>query len=462
MHKGLKNFIIIWIGQFVSLFGSALTRFAITVWIYQETGSATALTTGGFFAMAPTFLLLPIGGALADRWDRKKVMLAADMIGGLCTVFMLSLYLAGNLQIWHIYLTNVILSAVEAFQYPAFAAATAMIVPKEHFGRVSGMRDLAGNASRIFAPLLAGALLAVFDLSEFMIVDLLTLAIALLTLVMVTIPKPKQSEEGESHRASLLQDVTYGFKFIWKRPSLLILQSILLTLNFLYTMTNMLLPAMILSRTDNNELILGSVQAVMSAGALVGGLLISVWGGSKRKIKTVFMAQMLTAVIGRVWFGLGYDTLSWLLPSFFLFFFIPISNGSTAAIWLAKTPPDVQGRVLATRRFAAQFCLPFAALLAGPLAEQVFEPAMMPGGALASLFGGVLHTGVGAGISFMILIGGIVGAAVSLMVYLIPAVWRVEEILPDHIAEPSSHFPEKTVDSDIGVKAPEGATSPAD
>ena len=462
MNKGFRSFFIIWIGQFASLFGSALTRFAITVWIYQETGSATALTTGGFFAMAPTFLLLPIGGALADRLDRKKVMIAADVIGGLCTVFLLMLFQAGNLQIWHIYLTNTILSAVEAFQYPAFAAATAMIVSKEHFGRVSGMRDLAGNASRIFAPLVAGALLAILDLSDFMIIDLLTLSIALLTLVMVAIPKPKASDEGKRARTNLLQDVTYGFKFIWERPSLMILQSILLTLNFLYTMTNMLMPAMILSRTDNNELILGSVQAVMSAGALVGGLLISIWGGSRRKIKTVLMAQFLTAVIGRVWFGLGHDTLSWLLPAFFLFFFIPISNGSTAAIWMAKTPPDVQGRVLATRRFAAQFCLPFAALLAGPLAEHVFEPAMMQGGTLASLFGNVLHTGVGAGISFMILISGTVGAVVSLLVYLIPAVWRVEEILPDHIAEPSSPIPEKAVDSEKSVQVPEGAASPAD
>ncbi|HEY69344.1 MAG TPA: MFS transporter [Anaerolineae bacterium] len=462
MQRGLRSFIIIWIGQFASLFGSALTRFAITVWIYQKTGSATALTTGGFFAMAPTFLLLPIGGALADRLDRKKVMIAADLTGGLCTVFMLSLYLNGNLQIWHIYLTNVILSAVEAFQYPAFTAATAMIVPKEHFARVSGMRDLAGNASRIFAPLLAGALLAILDLSQFMIIDLITLSIALLTLTMVAIPKPTQTEESKRAQANLLQDVTYGFKFIWKRPSLVILQSILLTLNFLYTMGNMLIPAMILSRTNNNELILGSVQAVMSAGALAGGLLISIWGGSKRKIKTVLMAQVLTAIVGRVWFGLGYDTLSWLLPSFFVFFFIPISNGSTAAIWLAKTPPDVQGRVFATRRFAAQFCLPLSALLAGPLAERVFEPAMMPGGALASLFGNVLHTGVGAGISLMMLLSGIIGAAVSLLVYVIPLVWRVDEILPDHIAEPSSLIPEKTVDSDVGVKAPEGAASPAD
>jgi DHA3 family macrolide efflux protein-like MFS transporter len=460
INKGFKSFVIIWVGQFVSIFGSALTRFAITVWIYQETGSATALTTGGFFAMAPTFLLLPFGGALADRLDRKKVMIVADVIGGLCTAFLLSLYLAGELQIWHIYLTNAILSATEAFQYPAFVAATAMIVPKEHFARVSGMRELAASASRIFAPLVAGALLAILDVSDLMVIDLITLSIALFTLIVVTIPSPEKSKEGAKAQSNLLKDVTYGFKFIYERPSLMILQSILLTLNFMYTLTGILIPAMILSRTSNNELILGSVQSVMSAGAMVGGLLISIWGGSKRKIKTVIVAQVLTAVLGRMWFGLGHDTFTWLLPAFFIYLFIPISNGSTSAIWLAKTPPDVQGRVLATRRFAAQFINPFSALLAGPLAERFFEPAMMPGGALASLFGGALHTGVGAGISLMILISGILGAVVSSLVYFIPVVWNVENILPDHIAEISSHIPEKTVESD--EKIAEGAKAPAD
>lgn len=460
INKGFKSFVIIWVGQFVSIFGSALTRFAITVWIYQETGSATALATGGFFAMAPAFILMPLGGALADRWDRKKIMIGVDIIGGLCTAFLLSLYLAGELQIWHIYLTNAILSGTEAFQYPAFVAATAMIVPKEHFARVSGMRELAGSASRIFAPLVAGALLAILDVSDLMVIDLITLFMALFTLIIVTIPNPEKSTEGAKAQSSLLKDVTYGFKFIWERPSLMILQSILLTLNFMYTLTGILIPAMILSRTNNNELILGSVQSVMSAGAMVGGLLISIWGGSKRKIKTVVVAQVLTAVVGRMWFGFGHDTFTWLLPAFFIYLFIPISNGSTSAIWLTKTPPDVQGRVLATRRFAAQFINPFSALLAGPLAERFFEPAMMPGGALASLFGGVLHTGVGAGIALMILISGILGAVVSLLIYFIPVVWNVEEILPDHIAETTSHFPEKTVES--GEKAPEGVKAPAD
>ena len=152
-------------------------------------------------------------------------------------------------------------------------------------------------------------------------------------------------------------------------------------------------PWRFISAADRATIVLGSLQSVMSAGAVVGGLIISAWGGPKRKIRTGFCCMMLTALLGRVWFGLGHDLVSWLPGAFFLFPFIPISNGTTAAIWMAKTPPDVQGRVLATRRFAAQFVNPLAALVAGPLAERLFEPAMMPGGALAATFGGLVGSG---------------------------------------------------------------------
>jgi MFS family permease len=458
--SGFRGFIIVWLGQFVSIFGSALTRFAITVWIYQETGSATALANAAFFAMAPAFILLPLGGALADRVDRKKVMICADMIGGFSTAVLLTLLLAGKLEIWHLYITNALLAAAEAFQYPAFIAATAMIVPKEHFSRANGMRDLAGSASRIFAPLVAAGLLAVLDVSNIMVIDLVTFAVAILSLLVVVIPQPEKSEEGVKAQTSLAQDVAYGFKFIWERPSLLGLQSILLVANLFYTMTSIVVPAMVLSRMDNNEFVLGSLQSIMSAGALVGGLTISAWGGTKRKMHTVLCCQILTALLGRMWFGLGHDLLSWIPGAFFLYFFIPISNGSTGAIWMSKTPPDVQGRVLATRRFAAQISTPLAALLAGPLAEKVFEPAMMPGGGLAPVFGGLVGTGVGAGISLMIFFAGVLVFFTSLLIYFIPAIWNVEDILPDYIPDSTSHIPAKEVHS--GGKEAEGEPAPAD
>ena len=444
---GFKGFVLIWLGQFVSIFGSALTRFAITIWIYQETGSATALSTTSFFAMAPTFLLMPIGGALADRWDRKKVMIASDLLGGISTVLLWGLLVLGRLELWQIYVASTLSAVAEAFQYPAFLAATAMLVPKEHFGRANGMRDLAFNASRIVAPLAAASLLAVVDISTIMTLDLASFGVAILTLLLVVIPQPTSSAEGRQAQTTFLKDVTYGFKFIWQRPSLLGLQTVFLAINLAYTMTGVLMPAMILSRTGNDEVVLGSLQSVMSIGALVGGVLISAWGGPKRKIHAVLVCQLLTPILGRVWFGLGYDLVSWLPAAFFLFFFIPISNGSTAAIWMAKTPPDVQGRVMATRRFAAQFLQPLAVLASGPLAEAFFEPAMMPGGSLASLLNGVMRTGPGAGISLMVILSGIVGLAVASLVYFIPAIWNLEDLLPDFIPDRSSHSPAKAVDS---------------
>lgn len=445
--SGFKGFFVVWLGQFISIFGTALTRFALTVWIYQETGSATILANASFFAIAPALVLMPLGGVLADRVSRKKVMIGADLVGGLSTTLLLSLLLTQKLEIWHIYLNNAILATSEGFQYPAFIAATAMIVPREHFSRANGMRDLAGNASRIFAPIVAAALLTFVDISDIMIIDLATFAIAIFTLAMVVIPQPEKSKEGAKAQASLIRDISYGFKFIWERPSLLGLQSIFLTINFLYTMTSVLIPAMVLARTGNNEFVLGSLQSIMSFGALLGGLVISTWGGPKRKIHAVLGCQVLTALVGRVWFGLGHDLLTWIPGAFFLYFFIPISNGSTGAIWMSKTPPDVQGRVLATRRFAAQISSPFAALVAGPLAEKVLEPAMMPGGTLAPIFGGLVGSGEGSGISLAVLFAGVIAFLTSLLVYFVPAIWNLEVILPDHVPDSASPSPAKVVKS---------------
>jgi len=185
--SGFRGFLVVWLGQFVSIFGSALTRFALTIWIYRETGSATALALSGFFALVPLMILMPLGGAMADRWNRKKVLIASDMTSGCSTAALLILFFTGNLEIWHLYLANAVSSAAEAFQYPAFMAAMSMIVPKEHFSRANGMRDLARSASSIFAPLVAGALLAFISIGQVMAVDLATFAVAIFTLSIVQI-----------------------------------------------------------------------------------------------------------------------------------------------------------------------------------------------------------------------------------------------------------------------------------
>ena len=194
---------------------------------------------------------------------------------------------------------------------------------------------------------------------------------------------------------------------------------------------------MVLASTANNEVILGSVRSVMGVGGVVGALLLSIWGGPKRRVHGVLLGMAAASLLGDLVLGLAMGPIMWGVGAFFASFFIPIINGSNQAIWQSKVAPDVQGRVFATRRLIAQISGPLAILIAGPLADYVFEPAMMAGGSLQGIFGGLVGTGPGAGMSLMFIFAGIVGALASLAGYAFPAVRNAEDILPDYDAEPA-------------------------
>jgi hypothetical protein len=188
---------------------------------------------------------------------------------------------------------------------------------------------------------------------------------------------------------------------------------------------------MILARTGSNEIVLGSVQSVGAIGGVLGGALLSVWGGTKRRIHGVLIGWALSS-LGLVLMGLGGGLVLWALAAFVYAFFEPIVNGSDRAIWQSKVAPDVQGRVFATQLLLSQITIPIAMLLAGPLADQIFEPAMMPGGSLAETFGRLFGVGPGAGMALMIGIAGAVGMILPLLGYAIREVREVETLMPDY------------------------------
>jgi hypothetical protein len=189
---------------------------------------------------------------------------------------------------------------------------------------------------------------------------------------------------------------------------------------------------MILARTGSNEIVFGSVQSAGAIGGVVGGVVMGAWGGPKRRVHGVLLGMFLTSLLGQVLMGLGQGLLIWAVASFFMQFFVPIVNGSNQAIWQAKVAPDVQGRVFATRRLIAWLVTPLSRLAAGPLADFVFEPAMMPSGGLAAVFGGLVGTGPGAGMGLMFVFVGLLGALVGLGGYAFRVVRDAEDILPDH------------------------------
>lgn len=432
--SGMRAFTIVWIGQVVSLLGSAMTRFALTVWAWQITGQATALGLMAFFSFAPVVLLSPVAGALVDRWNRKLVVMLSDLGAGLATVVVLLLYTGGQLQIWHLYAAALFAGAFETFQFPAYSAAMSVMLRKEQYARANGMMALAQSASEIFGPLAAGAALGVVGITGIMTFDVCTFVAAILAVLAVSIPQPTVTAAGRAGRGSLRQESVYGFRYILARPSLLGLQLAFFTMNLLGTFGFTVLSAMILARTGNDELALSGVNAAAGVGGVIGGLLLSVWGGPKRRVHGVLLGMALSSV-GTVLLGLGRALPLWAAGAFITAFFIPILNGCNQAIWQAKVPPDVQGRVFATRRMIAQITVPAAMLIAGPLADYVFEPGLLPGGALVGVFGGLVGTGVGAGMSLMLLLSGVLGIFAGLGGYAFRAVRNAEDILPDHGVE---------------------------
>lgn len=433
----MKGFLIVWVGQMISLLGTNMSAFGLTIWAYELTGSATALALVSFFYVTPMLIISPLAGALVDRSNRKFMMMISDLASGFATVVILILFLAGRLQIWHLYVANAFSGLFQAFQWPAFSAAITTMLPKEQYGRANGLMSLSQTGPNIFAPILAGALLGFIGLGGILLIDVITFVFAVCTLLVIHVPQPRVTTDGLESRGSLWKEAVFGFYYIIKRPSLLGLQIVFMIGNFLSGITYTLLAPMILARTGNNELVLGSVNSVAAVGGVVGGLAMGAWGGTRRKVHGVLAGWALAGLVGETLMGLGRGPLVWSIAGFLGTFLGPFIDGSNQTIWQAKTAPDVQGRVFSIRRLIAWISTPLAALVAGPLADLVMEPAMQEGGALEPRFSWLVGSGPGAGMALIFVFAGLAITAMGLGSYAVRIVREVESILPDHDVVPA-------------------------
>ena len=266
----MPGFAIVWLGQMISVLASAMSQFALTIWIFQETQSATALALMGVCFSAPFLLATPLAGVMVDRYNRKLMMMVSDLCAGLATVLVLLLHTLGLLEIWHVYIAAFIYGLGMAFQWPAYSAAITTMVPKEQYGRANGMMALVESGPGVLAPLLAGALLPFISLTGILLFDVATFSIALGALAMVQLPQPPRTSAGTPASRSMLQEAAFGFKYIFARPSLLWLQLIFFCGNFFAAMGDTLIAPMILSRTAANSLLLGSAQSAGAIGGVIG------------------------------------------------------------------------------------------------------------------------------------------------------------------------------------------------
>jgi len=436
LSKGIRNFIIVWIGQLASMIGSFMTGFALMIWIWSKTGNATPFAIYSFASFTPLLLATPLAGVLVDRWNRKLTMILTDLAAGIGTVIILILFLTGQLQLLHLYILGACVGFFGAFQFPAFSASITMMVKKENYGRANGLLSMAGTASGLFGPVLAAAFLGIIGIKGILAIDIVTFTFAITTLLIIKVPQPEKTEEGEKSISNILNEMLYGFKYIYKRKSLLGLLLVFLSFNIFFQIGNTIRAPMMLARTGGNEYILAGAQSIGAVGGILGGISLAIWGGPDKKIKVIFVGMTVSCIFGMAMMGLGTGLIIWGAASFITLFSMSIVGACSQSFWQSKVEPDVQGKVFSSRRFIAQASIPLASLAAGPMADNFFEPAMSKGGTLTGMFGNIVGTGVGAGMAVMYVLVGIIGVLISILGYSFYHVREAEKILPDFDPHP--------------------------
>jgi len=429
--KGMKTFLTIWIGQLISMVGSGLTDFALGVWMYEQTGQATPFALTVLFSSLPRVLLAPIAGSLADRWNRKRIMILTDTASALVTLAVVVLLFSGQLAVWHIYLIALIHSIFGAFQEPAYRASVVMLVSKENLGRANGLAQAGHALEVLIAPLLAGGLLQVIGMRGIILIDFVTFFFAVGALLIVRIPQPEVTpSEAKSRAETVWNDARFGWRYLRERVGLLGLVLYFAMVNFLLNFAMVLLGPMILAFSSTSAL--GAAQMAGGLGMLGGSLLMSAWGGPKRRIHGVIGFIALVAV-GLVVMGLYPSSLLIIAGAVLMMFSVPLASGASQAISQSKIDPAAQGRTSATTSMISRSMMPIAYLSAGPLADRVFEPMMREGGALANTFlGQIGGTGPGRGIGLLLVSSGLLLLVVTALAYANPRIRLIEDELPDY------------------------------
>jgi hypothetical protein len=428
---GMRTFSLMWIGQFASLFGSSLTAFVLGVWIFETTHSETLFGLNMVAYFIPQVVFSPLAGALVDRWNRRYAMMFSDLGAGLSSLGIAVLYLLGVLQPWHIYVATFINSAFNTIQWPAYSAATSMIVPKDQLGRAGGMVQMSDALVQFISPALAAWLYTRIGIGGVALIDFSTLLSAvLIVLAFVRLPDmPKPAEDAP--KTSLWQESSFGWNYIRARPALLAVQLVFASGNFLGSLGQPLLTPMLIEMSSVE--MSGIAQSVGAVGMIIGAAIMSAWGGPKRRVFGVVGASAAISffiiLIGlRPWLPLI------ILGLIGFSLCIPIINASNQALWQAKVEQAVQGRVFSVRRMIAWSLNPVATLIGSSMAEKVFNPAMQVGGSLANTFiGQIIGVGAGRGSGLIFVITGLAGILVSALALLYTPLRRVDLDLPDAV-----------------------------
>ncbi|WAC73172.1 MFS transporter [Roseateles sp. SL47] len=428
-----RGFYIIWSTQFASMFGSQLTAFAIGVWLFQRTGSVISFTQFVLFSTLPALLMMPWSGAIADQWNKRSILVVSELVAVGCTATMALLFWLDVFHVWQLYALQAVLSISIGLQGPAASAAITTMVPKEHYGRASGMYQIATAVSQFAAPMLAAVLLGRMGIFGILVLDVLTFLVAIVGVLVASIPPAptRPTDEGAAPVSrSALGDVRWALGFLRQRPAMGAV--------FVYRVIGALFTGMVLVLigplvlAQHSEKVFAAVSTCGAMGALSSGLLLVVWGGMKRWTPLVLVLNIVQGLAIAL-AGLQSSAMVLCACAFVVMLCSSTLAGSTSAIWRRKVPHDRQGNFAAFQQAIGLAILPVSASLGGVLAQYVFEPALMPGHAWSQALGPWFGTGPGRGTSVLFVAMGMVASLVALLSLLDRRVYRVEAEVPDAV-----------------------------
>lgn len=414
--NNFRKYIVFWLSQSLSQLGSSMTSFALILWVYTQDGSAMTVSLMSFFNYMPYILVSIFAGNFVDRHKKKNIMLVADTIAAVCSAVIFALTWSEGLQIWHIYVVNFVIGFMNAFQSPASSVAIGRIVPKDKLAQVSGMNSFSGNMVAILSPVLASAIFAFGGLTPLLVIDLVSFILAFFVLlIVIQIPEDEMTDVAKK---SVFAGCAEGFRYLKNNRVILAIMITMAMLNFFSRLTyeNILSP-MILSRTGNDSVALGIVNAAMGIGGIIGGIIVATGRFSKNNAKMIYVSAMFSFLLGDVTMGVSRNVIFWSFAAVAASLPIPFISAGQNVIMYQTVPPELQGRVFAVRNAVQYATIPLGILLGGFLADYVFEPYMMTQNGVTDLLHILVGEGAGSGMAVMFLCTGILGSLFSLISY---------------------------------------------
>jgi DHA3 family macrolide efflux protein-like MFS transporter len=423
-----NTFYLIWFGQSISMIGAMLTSFGFGVWLFQSTGSVLNFVQLTLASTLPALLLLPWSGSLADRYNKRTILIVCDLVALVCTGLLCLLVWGKAFSLWQLYAVQITLSICMAFQGPAAYATLTSIVDKENYGRASGMFGSASAVAQLSAPMMAATLLALIGLHGILAIEIGTLLLALAGLLLATFPPvpPRDAQLSEARRP--MRDLAWAFKFLWERPSMARIFAYTSMGAFLSGMVIVLVTPMVLS--NHSAAVLARISTAGAVGALLSGLLMISWGGPRKWTPLLLglnLVEGLAVAIGGTTKSVAVLTLC----AFVVMFCTSMLAGCIQAIWRRKVPRERQGNFAALQQAIGLSLIPLSAVVGGLLVQYLFEPSLMAGGAWFDSVGSWFGTGKGRGTGLFFLVAGSLVAAISVYSLVDRRVHRLEAEVED-------------------------------